>query len=1359
MPPERAGLSAEQRGQSLQSPRDIADWSTSRSRAVSSRFGTVQERTETDSHSGSSARASQRTVWMEMSESHSSSSASHPRVEEADVPLRVMATATSQNTTSSRAGERTQSLRVPERRSERNVSFESENGRDERSSSFGSLREIVLQMLDPSIAGSPAEHGANRPQTRGGRYRRARLFLRFLMVSSIYLLNLVLRMVCLAIYACHLQFGVMAAQISLEVIGALLSLQVAMQDADVQRWMSPGTAWPIRVVTSLLSCLLLGCCQVIHVKRAWARRLHAAEVLRESDGRDFLWSGPASGAERALPVALITGVPFALINSYAYLRINHFDQWPTEGDLGGPSGLVHALHSGREWFNSHKDFESFLLACGSLSALLIVSLAIVDVDIGVSGFVSARYHFDPRRRGSRLGRLQFLYPFGHGTFRAAEVVLRAAVITQIVVVLELTDGNRGLICALAIVASDFAAGVALLRWQSPPEEKLSIHCLVGVGLLLANVARFVDRPGFRRPARLVSLAVEALRAVELLVLVAFWATAELWKPELRLFEWEDQAAQRRRVSFFLVMISSALVYYYFGCTPVARKRGADLHSVVDRGDLRGIRKLLDMGRGGEALDANAVTKDSAMETPLMLAAARGDVEVLRLLLGAGARVPLRDSSGCTCLHHAARFLQLEAFSLLAAQRGGREVIRAQRRSLAEEVRRARPWIGAGRGCFGRRRNQRRGDRGYGHDASSLDLEARRQQLMECLGADGRSLVASLASLAPAAPEGDALRSVRARLATARHLRDFFPDAMEEDTAPMHELRSVSALVLATAVGPLARSLLPPAPISTLLGQLRRVRKLGTGACGEVIEVEVIEEERRFRSMSASSVAGGSYLGSPVPGGSMLQGRQRGNLASTLSSFVRVASATFLSGSGETSAPSARRYAMKLQAKAQSRSELFACSEVVALRRAYHPFIVKIEEAFQTPHFFVLLLELCPGGDLNKLLCSQEDDDGCCRGLPVERVAKYGGQILLALRHLHEAVGIVYRDVKPENILLSGRDEAKLADFGLALYVGKDARSVPLDVAGTSGFMAPELALGNCGNSTSSSFAAVEHEVDAFQQQLRGAPESFSGRSSAGSSVGSVLLDDIGVSADTDGGHAGFAVEPFKTDAYSFGVTLLLMLLGEEAGERILTEESEQTLNSSIPELASSTVGLRLQREWSGSRRCSTESIPEADSEREAAERGSAVLMPLPGSEDDRKALLDRAVDSGRLSPDARQLLLSLLPHRPAARLRLGDASVQRHPFFLKALGCESLEQHLLPTWGAFTPQARSSFWSPPQGPQEPGYFPSSPSYGHYASNYTSNLGASGGVPGGSMSSTSLLWPSPSVSAAPSPKQPRSGFFS
>merc|ERR1719329_1176543 len=109
---------------------------------------------------------------------------------------------------------------------------------------------------------------------------------------------------------------------------------------------------------------------------------------------------------------------------------------------------------------------------------------------------------------------------------------------------------------------------------------------------------------------------------------------------------------------------------------------------------------------------------------------------------------------------------------------------------------------------------------------------------------------------------------------------------------------------------------------------------------------------------------------------------------------------------------------------------------------------------------------------------------------------------MGLTYLHEKLAIVYRDLKPQNILLTEQDVAKLADFGCAVYVRKNTsgEETParrtMAAVGTQGFLAPELVMGDFDS------------------------------------------DDEG------DGYGGDGVEPFKTDAYSFGVTPQVMLLGE-----------------------------------------------------------------------------------------------------------------------------------------------------------------------------------------------------------------------
>ncbi|MFH8801760.1 serine/threonine-protein kinase [Streptomyces sp. NPDC017936] len=99
----------------------------------------------------------------------------------------------------------------------------------------------------------------------------------------------------------------------------------------------------------------------------------------------------------------------------------------------------------------------------------------------------------------------------------------------------------------------------------------------------------------------------------------------------------------------------------------------------------------------------------------------------------------------------------------------------------------------------------------------------------------------------------------------------------------------------------------------------------------------------------------------------------------------------------------------------------------------------------------IVMELVRGISLADLL----DAEG---PLAPARAAHIGAEVLAALRAAHEA-GVLHRDVKPANVLLSNDDRVVLTDFGIATVEGTSALTMTGEVIGSPEFLAPERALG------------------------------------------------------------------------------------------------------------------------------------------------------------------------------------------------------------------------------------------------------------------------------------------------------------
>lgn len=122
---------------------------------------------------------------------------------------------------------------------------------------------------------------------------------------------------------------------------------------------------------------------------------------------------------------------------------------------------------------------------------------------------------------------------------------------------------------------------------------------------------------------------------------------------------------------------------------------------------------------------------------------------------------------------------------------------------------------------------------------------------------------------------------------------------------------------------------------------------------------------------------------------------------------------------------------------------------------HHVNIVKLFYALHDTDKCYLMLEYIPGGELFHHLTSNNSLGNVFLEL---HVAFYAAQMALGLRHLHR-LGIVYRDLKPENCLLNANGHLVLTDFGLSKAIGPDDDPECRLIIGTPEYMAPEIIKG------------------------------------------------------------------------------------------------------------------------------------------------------------------------------------------------------------------------------------------------------------------------------------------------------------
>lgn len=128
------------------------------------------------------------------------------------------------------------------------------------------------------------------------------------------------------------------------------------------------------------------------------------------------------------------------------------------------------------------------------------------------------------------------------------------------------------------------------------------------------------------------------------------------------------------------------------------------------------------------------------------------------------------------------------------------------------------------------------------------------------------------------------------------------------------------------------------------------------------------------------------------------------------------------------------------------------TERSVLSKLDHPFLAKLHWSFQTDECLYFVMDFINGGELFHHLSRDKRFDE-------PRAKFYAAEIVSGMEYLHKA-GVIYRDLKPENLLLNDQGHIVMTDFGLSkegLHT-KDARTATF--CGTPEYLAPEIIKGD-----------------------------------------------------------------------------------------------------------------------------------------------------------------------------------------------------------------------------------------------------------------------------------------------------------
>ncbi|PTB67412.1 calcium/calmodulin dependent protein kinase C [Trichoderma citrinoviride] len=142
----------------------------------------------------------------------------------------------------------------------------------------------------------------------------------------------------------------------------------------------------------------------------------------------------------------------------------------------------------------------------------------------------------------------------------------------------------------------------------------------------------------------------------------------------------------------------------------------------------------------------------------------------------------------------------------------------------------------------------------------------------------------------------------------------------------------------------------------------------------------------------------------------------------------------------------------LRDREKSDALFYIREEIAIMKKLNHPNLAQLIEVLDDPDedSLYMVMEMCKKGVIMKVgLCEQADP------YPEEECRFWFRDLILGIEYLH-AQGVIHRDIKPDNLLLSEDDVLKVVDFGVSEMFEKPTNMTTAKTAGSPAFLPPEL---------------------------------------------------------------------------------------------------------------------------------------------------------------------------------------------------------------------------------------------------------------------------------------------------------------